>query len=311
MSLFLVAGSIAYDLLLQYDGSFPDGIDRGNLDELSVSFVTRHMEKHHGGTAANIAWNLRLLNQDVIVAASVGSDGKEYIDRLEKVGIDCQLITVHEDEVTPTAIVGTDSSEHQITFFHPGADMKSDVADLASIKDQIMLAIISPHSSFAMERTAFRCQELGIPYVFDPGQQSLQFGADEFQRMVEGAKGLIANAYEWSLIQEKMVLTEGGVLEHVEWIIVTRGEEGLDIITSEESIHVDAVPAEKFINPTGAGDAFRAGLLAGLGQGLSVEKASKTGATLASFVVETEGTQMGEIDLGLLGTRERTVYGDS
>ena len=121
MPTFLAAGSIAYDLLLQYDGSFAEGIDPKHLDELSVGYVTEHLARQYGGTAANIAWNLRLLGQDVYIAGSVGKDGGEYIERLREKGVNISLIQQHGDEVTPTAIIGTDTAERQITFYHPGA----------------------------------------------------------------------------------------------------------------------------------------------------------------------------------------------
>lgn len=311
MPTFLAAGSIAYDILLQYDGSFADGIDPAHLSELSVGFVTRHLARHHGGTAANIAWNLRLLSQDVFVAASVGSDAEEYLTRLQKRGVNISFVQREREEVTPTAIVGTDTGERQITFYHPGADRKTEVADLSPIKKNLSYALISPHSVTAMIGLADECQRLKIPYLFDPGQQSLQFSRDELQRVVCGSSALVVNAYEWALLSEALAWDATETLERIDLLVVTHGEHGFALQTKEESIVMDAVPAPRLVNPTGAGDAFRAGLATGLALGWDVRDAGKLGAALASFVVEIEGTQLESFNLDELFVRAKAAYGES
>ena len=311
MSSFLVAGSIAYDMLLSYDGSFVDGLDVDKLDELSVGYVTRHLVKHHGGTAANIAWNFALLKQPVMIAGSVGHDGDEYVGRLKDHGIDTSLIIEHPQHVTATAIIGTDSGERQITFYHPGADQETVPPDLAQLAKGIRYVLVSPHNAIAMEQTAHACREHQIPYIFDPGQQSLQFPRDDLRRLVHGSAAVIANAYEWSLLKEALEWTVNEVLEYTGLLVVTHGEHGLNVQTTEQSMQVKAVPSKKLINPTGAGDALRAGFVTGLGMGWDIRDAARLGAAIASFVVEQEGTQLEHFDLRKLRERAEAAYGES
>lgn len=310
MPSFLVAGSIAFDTLLAYDGSFADGIDTENLDKLSVGYVTRHLVRHHGGTAANIAWNLSLLKQKVLISASVGHDGDEYLKRLKEKGIDVSLVKQHADHVTSTAIVGTDSDERQITFYHPGADIETKAPDISSLKDDLSHVLVSPHSTTAMLQTARVCQEHGVPYIFDPGQQSLQFAHDDLLRIVKGSNALICNAYEWGLLRESLGWTAEESLNYAGILIVTHGGHGVNIQTQEGSIQIPAVPAKKLINPTGAGDAFRAGFISGLGHGLELRDAARLGSAIASFVVECEGPQLEEFSIGDMEERAEKAYGE-
>ncbi len=309
MSSFLVTGSIAYDTLLQYDGSFADGIDTGKLDELSVGYVTRHLVRHHGGTAANIAWNLALLKQPVMVSGSVGHDGDTYLTRLKDRGVDTAHVTERPEHVTPTAIIGTDSGECQITFYHPGADLETQPPDLKSLKESVSFVLVSPHNAMAMERTAALCQEHSLPYIFDPGQQSLQFERDELRRIVHGSNAVIANAYEWALLRDALEWTVNEVMEYTGLLVVTQGEHGLNVQTNEQSIVVNAAPPERLVNPTGAGDALRAGFVTGLAKGWEIEDAARLGAALASFVVEQEGTQLEDFHMDRLYERAQKAYG--
>jgi adenosine kinase len=309
MPTFLVAGSVAYDTLLQYDGSFADGIDPDHLDELSVGYVTRHLVRHYGGTAANIAWNLKLLQQDALVAASVGRDGDEYLERLRERGVNISLIQKRVEHVTPTAIIGTDTGERQITFYHPGADQMTEAADLAFLKKQVSFVLVSPHSTTAMLETVRRAQEQKVPYLFDPGQQSLQFSRDELQRMVRGSRALTVNAYEWGILSDALGWDANEIVKHTPLLVITHGEHGLALQTPEESIVIEAVNASKFVNPTGAGDALRAGLATGLALGWDMEDAARLGASLASFVVEIEGTQISDFHMDELYERAEKAYG--
>lgn len=308
---FLVTGSIAYDTLLTYDGSFADGIDVDKLDELSVGYVTRHLVKHHGGTAANIAWNFALLKQPVKISGSIGHDGDEYISRLKDRGVDTSLVVQRPEHVTPTAIIGTDSSERQITFYHPGADLETDPPDIPSLKNEISYVLVSPHSVSSMEKTSRLCQEHSIPYIFDPGQQSLQFSRDDLRRIVHGSNAVIANAYEWALLRDALEWTVNEVMEYTGILIVTQGEHGLNVQTAEQSVVVKAVPAKKLVNPTGAGDALRAGFVTGLAKGWSVQDSARLGAALSSFVVEQEGPQLESFNIKDLYERAEGAYGEA
>ena len=309
MPSFLAVGSIAFDTLLQYDGSFAEGIDADHLDELSVAYVTQHLARHHGGTGANIAWNLRLLGQEAVLAGSVGSDGDAYLERLRKHGVDVSRVVRRSHHVTPTAIVGTDSDERQITFYHPGADQETEPPDITSLKSKIAYVLVSPHSAMNMLQTAVRCQEQKMPYLFDPGQQALQFSRDDLRRVVRGSSALVVNAYEWALLSDALAWSADEVLESTELLVVTHGEHGFALQTKEESIVMDAVPAPKLVNPTGAGDAFRAGLVTGLALEWDIRDAGKLGAALASFVVEIEGTQLERFHMDDLYARAEAAYG--
>ena len=310
MPTFLAAGSIAFDQLLSYDGSFADGIDADKLDDLSVGYVTRHLARHYGGTAANIAWNLRHLKQDVFVAASIGSDGDRYVERLKHHGVNVSLVQERKEHVTPTAIVGTDSAERQITFYHPGADIDTEAPDVSILKDDLAYVLVSPHSTVSMLQTALQCQQLKIPYLFDPGQQSLQFAQDDLRRIMKGSAVLAVNMYEWSLLSEALRWNAEEVLNFTDLLVITHGEHGFALQTKKESIVLDAVPAPKLLNPTGAGDAFRAGLVTGLALDWDLRDAGRLGAALASFVVEIEGTQMEEFSLEEMYQRAQKAYGE-
>jgi adenosine kinase len=311
MPQFLVAGSIAFDILLTYDGSFADGIDPDKLDELSVAYVTQHMARHHGGTAANIAWNFALLNQDIMIAASIGHDGDEYVDRLKQKNINVSLVQRYADHVTPTAIIGTDSDERQITFYHPGADTQTQPPDVGMLKKELSYVLISPHTTVSMVKTALLCQKHGVPYIFDPGQQTLQFPHDSLSRVIRGSSGLICNAYEWSILRDALDWSANDALGYKGLLVVTHSEHGLNVQTQGESMQIAAVPAERLVNPTGAGDALRAGLVTGLGHGWSIRDAARLGATLASYVVEYEGPQIEEFYIGEVYERAEKTYGQA
>ena len=233
-----------------------------------------------------------------MVSGSVGHDGSEYLDRLKEKGVNISLVKQHDHDVTPTAIVGTDSDERQITFFHPGADRETKGPDIASVKDDVAYVLISPHSATSMMETAQYCQHHSVPYIFDPGQNILIFSPDDLRRMVQGSNSLIVNSYEWKLLSDALNWSVDEVLQYTGFLVVTHGEHGLGIQTREESIVIEAVPAAKLVNPTGAGDALRAGLVTGLAYGWEPRDAGRLGAALASFVVEEEGTQLEKFKIG-------------
>src|SRR3989344_4239911 len=203
----LVTGSKAYDVLLGYDGSFADAIDPTALNRLSVSFFSPHFARHHGGTGANIAWNLKLLGGDPLLVSTVGSDGGEYLALLEERGVSTKFLEKREDSVTATAIIGTDTSERQIAFFHPGADAKGVWPNLQDHREDIAHAIISPRNPILMMEGAHWCEKYKVPFLFDPGQLIIGLSADELMFGVRSGAGVIANEYEWGLLSEKLRLS--------------------------------------------------------------------------------------------------------
>ncbi|MBI1813072.1 carbohydrate kinase family protein [Candidatus Peregrinibacteria bacterium] len=312
MTHILVTGSIAYDLLLGYDGSFRDAIDPSDLEHLSVSFFSPHFARHHGGTGANIAWNLKLLVQNPLLVSSVGADGEAYLALLRERGIDTSRIEVRSDCVTATAIIGTDTGERQIAFFHPGADAHASwPADLADQREEFVHAIVSPRDPTAMMQAVRWCRVWKVPYLFDPGQQVIALSRDELVSAIEGAAGVIANTYEWSLLSEKVGVSTSKLLDLTPLLIVTAGEEGLTIYRRKEpAIILPACRPDALVNPTGAGDALRAGVLAGLASGWDLRQCGMLGASIASFVVEREGTLLDHVDIDDIFGRAEETYGE-
>ncbi len=307
---FLVHGSIAYDQLLGYDGSFVDGIDPKNLQALSVGYVAQHYVRHHGGTAANIAWNLRLLGHAPLVVGAVGTDGGPYLALLRERGIDTTYVQEVGNCLTATAVIATDNASHQITFFHPGADAKSTLPDLSEERDDVAYVIVSPRDAATMLAAARQAQALKLPYLFDPGQQSLQFGRDEFRAAVASSSGLIVNAYEWALATARLEWSADAVIDACGLLVVTQGENGVTLRTREESLAIKACPPDKLVNPVGAGDAFRAGLLTGLAAKWSLTDAGRLGAVLGSLVVAQEGALLESLDIDIVRAKALAAYGE-
>jgi len=305
----LVTGSIAYDVLLGYDGSFADAIDPEALESLSLSFFSPHYARHHGGTGANIAWSLNLLGEDPLLVSSVGKDGREYTAVMEEQGIDTGRIEILDDHVTATAIVGTDSEECQITFFHPGADSLGTWPDLSQDRDDLAYAIVSPRDTTAMVNGMEWCKKFGVPVIFDPGQQIISFGEDALKRMVSMGSVLIVNEYEWDLVQKKLSCDGESILELVPLVIVTLGDQGFIVIDENGAQKMNSCKPVQVVNPTGAGDAFRAGLLKGFAAGWEVMDGCKLGAALGSLAVENEGTLMDQLDMDEVQVRVEAAYG--
>ncbi len=307
---FLVHGSIAYDLLLHCESAFTDVIHPQNLETLSAGFLAQRYERHHGGTAANIAWNLRLLGQDPLVIGTVGSDGGAYLSLLAERGIGTDFIEQKEDSLTATAIIASDSGERQITFFHPGADAHGMLPHIEEERDTIGFAIVSPRDAILMQKAAEQCKALHIPFLFDPGQQSALFSRDEMRRAITGSQGLVVNAYEWALAREKLEWETADILAVCPLIVITQGEQGLTLHSQADTIVIKACAPDRFVNPTGAGDALRAGLLIGLAKGWSLTHTGRLGAAMGSFAVEQEGTLIDQLDVDDVRARVLENYGE-
>ena len=306
----LVTGSVAYDVLLGYDGSFADAIDPNALEELSVSFYSPHFERHHGGTGANIAWNLKLLGVDPLLVSTVGSDGGEYLSLLRDRGIATDHVEQLDSAVTATAIIGTDSGERQVTFFHPGADADGSFPDLSQQRDNLSYAIISARNAVLMMDAVRWCEKYKVPYLFDPGQQVIGLSEDELNYGVDHSAGVIANEYEWELLSKKLHCSEENCLSKTPLLIVTRGEAGVTCFCEEGAITTSACTPEQVMNPTGAGDAFRAGLLFGLHHGWSNHDSLRLGSAMGSLAVEIPGTLLDTLDREHVWQRAEQTYGE-
>ncbi len=306
---FLVNGSVAYDLLLTHDGSFVDALDPKHLDRLSVNYLAHGFARHHGGTATNIAWNLALLGEKPSIVSAVGTDGTEFVKMLKDRGVDVSMIESKQEAVTAMAVIATDSGERQISFFHPGADAFGSFPDVTEDRDELAFAIMSPRNPMLMLKGAQECARLKIPYVFDPGQVVHAFGQSDFRLAVEGSAGLIVNEYEWQLASDKLGWDEAEVVSQCGMLIVTLGDKGLRIVTPKERVEVKACPPEKLINPTGAGDAARAGLLLGLARQWPLKSAAELGAIMGSLVCEQAGTLLDSLDLDEVNAKALATYG--
>lgn len=309
MKRILVNGSLAYDVLLGSDGSFLDSI-KDAKDEVSVVYLAHHIAQHHGGTGVNITWSLNLLGADPLLVSTIGSDGEKYTALLEERGISTEFIDRRDDVLTATAIIGTDSQENQIGFFHPGADGLGEWPDLSSVSDDIAVAIISPRNEALMIAGAVWCHEQGIPVYFDPGQRLSSMSTDDLDRLTRLSTGVIVNEYEWSLLQEKLGCTEENFASLCPLLIVTRGADGVTYFNEEGAQNIGACPTEKVVNPTGAGDAFRAGLLYGLTNEWSLLHSCRLGAAIGSFAVEYEGTLLDVLDTESVWNRAKESYGE-
>lgn len=284
MSKILITGSVAYDLLLDYPGSFAENIKAADLDTLGLAFVTSHFARHYGGTAANIARGIAQLGGTPFPVASVGKDGDDYLQLLKSENIDVSHIYQTQEDVCPTAIMGTDSTQKQIIFYHPGADAYGDWPDINPA--DIAYGIASPREERFMFACLEFCKQHSIPAFFDPGQRIFSMTDEDFQRGIDLATGMIVNDFEWSVISGRLQLTEESILQQLDTLIITRGAAGVSVHSKDAVFDVSALTPEQVRNPTGAGDAFRAGLLVGLTQGKTLEEATKLGAAMGSVCVE-------------------------
>ena len=310
MKKVLVTGSAAYDFLLNHEGSFADGIATQPLSALSVAFVAQHMVRHHGGTGVNIAWNLHLLEEQPLLVTTVGQDGGEYRTLLKERGLDATYIEKREDAMTATAIVATDSDERQITFFHPGADQQGIWPALQEGHEELACGIVSPRDTQLMLKAAQWCTNSGIPYYFDPGQQLLAFSGDELSRLVRGSAGVIVNEYEWGLLRKRIHSTEENILIQTPLLVMTRGEHGATFFAKDGPHIIPPCTPEHVVNPTGAGDAFRAGFLAGVRAGWDTVDCVRLGSALGSFAVEETGTLMDSLDREQVWLRAERAYNE-
>ncbi len=308
----IVTGSIAYDYLMTFPGRFAEYILPDQLDRLSLSFLVDEMRRQRGGCAANIAYNLALLGERPRVMATVGQDFGEYRQWLEQQGVDTSLIRDEPDLFTASFFGNTDQNGHQIASFYAGAMARARELSCHDFEaDEIELAGISPNDPQAMAKYAAECQELGIPYLYDPSQQIVRLAGEELREGLEGCSLLVVNDYEFELLREKTGLSAAAI-RHTpsRACVVTLGAEGARIWTKEGVYDVPAVPPRRAEDPTGIGDAFRAGLIKGLALGLSWSLAGRMGALAATYALEQIGPQSHRYTLPDFVTRFREHFDD-
>lgn len=287
----LVTGSLAYDHIMDFPGHFAEHILPDKIHILNVSFLVDTLKKQWGGTAGNIAYNLALLREKPAVLAVAGRDFKPYRTRLERAGVDVSQIKEYPNDLTPTFFVMTDKSDNQIAGFYLGVMKQASKLSINQTKCKYDLVIISPNDPKAMVSLSRQCQKQKIPFIFDPGQQIPRLGCRDIIKCINGAKVVIGNDYEVELILRKTGLSVQELLKMVEALVITKGDRGSQIMTLKEEFSIPKVAARRAIDPTGAGDAYRAGLIKGILDGLSWTECGRLGALAAVYAVEKYGTQ--------------------
>lgn len=288
----IVTGSVAFDYLMSFPGHFSEHILPEQIHQVSLSFLVDSMRKQRGGCAPNIAYNLALLGERPTVMATVGQDFAEYRAWLESAGVDTSAMVVIEDDFTSSCFINTDQDNNQIVTFYAGAMGQAKKLSFYDLDySDIALAIISPGNPEAMVKHARECQDLGIPYIYDPSQQIVWLSGEDLLQGIRGAKVLIGNEYEFGMIRNKTGLSDEEVLTLSQVTIITQGEQGSIIFADGLEMHVPAVPPEPLAEPTGVGDAYRAGLIKGMLHDLPWELAGRLGSLAATYVLEKYGTQ--------------------
>jgi adenosine kinase len=284
----IVTGSIAYDYLMTYPGSFTDHLLPDKLAHVSLSFLVDTMERRQGGCAPNIAYTLALLGERPTIMATAGVDFDDYRRWLEAAGVDTSLIRQLTHKFTASFFCNTDLHNNQIATFYAGA--MADARDLSFYDiEKPDLVIISPNDPEAMVRHARECRELGIRFIYDPGQQCARSSGEELKAGLVGASVLICNDYELELIRTKTGLSEADVLANSEAVVVTRGAEGSTILLRDGTIDVPAVPETCIVDPTGVGDAYRGGFMKGMALGADWAICGRLGSVAATYALEHIG----------------------
>jgi adenosine kinase len=287
----LLTGSVAYDYLMTFPGLFSEQILPERLNSISLSFLVDSMAKARGGIAPNIAYTMALLGEHPRVMATVGEDFAEYRAWLDSKGVDTSLMKVIPGEFTASYFATTDRASAQIASFYPGAMGHSAIQSLKGLKPKPDLVVVSPSAPDAMMKFPAECRELGIAYLYDPSQQVLRLEGTELSRDMEGAAFLFCNDYEFGLISKKTGRDLQTILRHVKVLVVTRGKEGANLYTEGKELFIPTVPEREIVDPTGVGDAFRGGFLAGYSHGWDWTLCGEVGALAAVYCLERRGPQ--------------------
>jgi len=286
----LICGSMAYDTIMVFPEPFRNHILPDKLHMLNVSFMVPKMRREFGGVAGNIAYNLKLLGGTPYPMATVGDDFGPYREHLDKLGISTRYVRHLPGEFTPQAFITTDIEDNQITAFHPGAMMHS-YLNRVSQAEGIKIGIVGPDGKQAMLQHSADFKATNIPHFFDPGQNLILFNGTELRQMLADARWAVFNDYEFQVLQERTGLSGQAIASQVEALIVTRGGEGSTVITAGEEIEISAVKAESIKDPTGCGDAYRAGLIHGMLSDLDLVTTCRIGSVMGAIKIAHQGPQ--------------------
>lgn len=308
----VVTGSIAFDHIMDFPGNFKDHILPDKVHMLNVSFLVDTLKKQRGGCAPNIAYNLALLGERPRIVAAAGVDFGEYRAWLEEQGVDTSGIYVVPNEYTSSCFITNDLKDNQITGFYVGAMREAGSLSLAEYGNGASLVIISPNDPAAMTRYPRECRELGIPYVYDPGQQIVRLSGEDLLDGVRGTRCLVGNDYEMAMIAEKTGRQPESFLDLAETVIVTRGEQGSTILDrTHGTVEIPPVAARRVVDPTGAGDAYRAGILRGIARGEHPSRYGRVASLAGVYAVEEYGTQSHTYTKDELAERYAAAFGET
>jgi adenosine kinase len=304
----LICGSIAYDSIMVFKGRFAEHILPEQVHILNVSFLVPDLRREFGGCAGNIAYNLKLLGGEPLPMATVGGDAQPYLDRLDALGINRRFVRQVDGTYTAQAFITTDLDDNQITAFHPGA-MNQSHLNAVPADGTVKLAIVAPDGRDGMLQHAQQLCDRGIPFVFDPGQGLPMFSGDELLWFIQRSDYVAVNSYEARLLAEKTGLSLAELARKVKAVIVTRGAEGSEIHAGGDVIAIPVAPPQRLVDPTGCGDAYRAGLLYGIAHGMPWETTGRLAAVMGAVKIEASGGQNHAIDRAGIARRFGDAFG--
>jgi adenosine kinase len=306
----LICGSMAYDTIMVFADRFRAHILPEKLHILNVSFLVPEMRREFGGCAGNIAFNLGLLGDEALPMATVGHDFGPYAEWLARHGVATRHLKVLPQEFTAQAFITTDLDDNQITAFHPGAMQQAHQNRIADA-DGVGIGIVAPDGRTAMLEHARDFAAAGIPFIFDPGQGLPMFGGDELKSFIDQASWVVVNDYEWNLLAERTGYTAAEVARRVEALIITKGADGSEIHTTAGRIDIPVVRARQVVDPTGCGDAYRAGLIHGLVRGHDWALTGRIASLIGAIKIESRGPQNHRFTSGEFAARFRSEFGQA
>jgi len=306
----LICGSLAYDTIMVFPERFKDHILPEKVHILNVSFLVPEMRRQYGGVAGNIAYNLKMLGGDPFPMATVGDDFGPYQRRLESLGISTRYIRHLEGEFTPQAFITTDMDDNQITAFHPGS-MQESYLNKVGETEGMTIGIVAPDGREAMLQHSRDFERHGIPHIFDPGQAMTLFDGDDLKTFIKQANWLVANDYEFQLVRERTGMNHEEVAAQLEALIITKGSEGSRLIANGREELIETVEPTAILDPTGCGDAYRAGLIYGLQNNLDLVTSCRIGSVMGSLKVAVQGPQNHVHTLDEIVDRFQNAFGYS
>ncbi|MEW6277540.1 MAG: carbohydrate kinase family protein [Candidatus Eremiobacterota bacterium] len=289
----VVTGSLAFDNIMNFPGYFKDHILPEKVHIINISFLVSELKKQRGGCAANIAYTLALLGERPRIVAAAGRDFQEYADYLQAQGVDVGGVRIFQDEVTASCFITTDQADNQITGFYPGAMGRAGEISLKqSAGPSPAVCIVAPDAPAAMVRHCREAREAGIPLIFDPSFQVTNMDGESLYGAARGARAIMLNDYEYAVFREKTGKSQEDLLDDVDFIVVTYGEQGSEVFRKgHPSVKIPAARCSNAVDPTGAGDAYRGGFVAGLTRGHDLDVCGRMGSVAAVYAVENYGTQ--------------------